>query len=52
MKTITIQEVKECGVSTFSKQDNSPRGITTVMADELQIGDKIVIENSFVTIVE
>ena len=48
--TITIEEVKNMaknGISTFSKKDNSPRGCKTVSADQLKVGDKIVIDNYF-----
>ena len=48
--TITMQEVKtliEKGVSTFSKKDNSPRGCKTILASEIVIGDKILIDNYF-----
>lgn len=51
---ITIDEVKaliEKGISTFSLKDNSPRGCTTVDADSVKIGDEIVIDNHFTTIV-
>ena len=45
--TISIQEVKAMGVNTFSLKDNSPRGIRTIYADEVKVGDKIVIDNYF-----
>ena len=51
-RTITIKEVKEMGISTFSKKDNSPRGCKTVSASEIKVGDKIVIDNYFTLIVE
>ncbi len=53
--TITMKEVQtkiKNGVSTFSKKDNSPRGCSTVSANEVKIGDEIVIDNYFTTIVE
>lgn len=53
--TITIAEVNELikkGVTTFSRKDNSPRGCTTVSANEIKVGDKIVIDNYFTLIVE
>lgn len=51
---ITLKEVKamiENGISTFSKKDNSPRGIKTVSGNQIEIGDKIVIDNYFHTVV-
>ena len=53
--TITIAEVKELmnkGVTTFSRKDNSPRGCATVPADEINVGDEIVIDNYFTLVVE
>lgn len=52
---ITIAKVKEMsdkGISTFSKKDNSVRGVETVLADEIKVGDKIVIDNYFHTVTE
>ena len=37
---------------TYSVKDNSPRGCHTVPGTELQIGDKIVVDNYFHEIVE
>lgn len=53
--TITMKDVQariKNGVSTFSRKDNSPRGCSTVSASEVKIGDEIVIDNYFTTIVE
>lgn len=36
----------------FQKKDNSPRGCSTVSANEVKIGDEIVIDNYFTIIVE
>ncbi len=55
VRTITMKEVQNLindGVSTFSRKDNSPRGCETVSANEIQIGDKIVIDNYFTTVVD
>ena len=52
---ITIAQVKEMserGISTFSRKDNSVRGVETVSADEIKIGDKIVIDNYFHTVIQ
>ena len=52
---ITIAEVKEKvsnGVCTFLKKDNSPRGCKCVPADEIKIGDEIVIDNYFHTVIQ
>ena len=48
--TITMKEIQNMinnGITTFSKKDNSPRGCKTVAATEIQIGDKVVIDNYF-----
>lgn len=53
--TITMNEVKELierGVTTFSKKDNSPRGCKTVNARDIKIGDMIVIDNYFTTVIK
>ena len=52
---ITIAQVKEMserGISTFSINHNSVRGVETVSADEIKIGDKIVIDNYFHTVIQ
>lgn len=52
--TITMKEVRELitkGVSTFSKKDNSPRGCKTVLASEIKVGDEILIDNYFTTVI-
>ena len=51
-RTITLKEVFEMNVSTWSKKDNSPRGCKTVSTSELKIGDKIVIQNYFTEIIQ
>lgn len=51
--TITrVKEMSEKGTSTFSRKDNSIRGVETVSADEIKIGDKIVIDNYFHTVIQ
>lgn len=52
MRTITIGEIMENPCNTFSKKDNSVRGCSTVSKSELQIGDKVVIDNYFTEIIE
>lgn len=52
---ITIAKVKEMserGISTFSRKDNSVRGVETVSADKIKVGDKIVIDNYFHIVTE
>ena len=47
---ISIKEVEKMasnGCNTFSKKDDSPRGCKTVLASEIRIGDKIIINNYF-----
>lgn len=50
--TITMKEIQEKDCNTFMRKDNSPRGCKCVMKSELQIGDKIVIDNYFTLIIE
>lgn len=53
--TITMKEIKELikkGVSTFSKKDNSPRGCKTVPGSEIKVGNKIIIDNYFTTVID
>lgn len=52
MRTITISELKETGVSTWSVKDNSPRGYTTKHTEEVKAGDKVVIDNYFTLVNE
>lgn len=50
--TITkVKELSEKGINTFSRKNNSVRGVETVSADEIKIGDKIVIDNYFHTVI-
>lgn len=51
MKTITLDTIKTMNVSTFSVQDNSPRGVKTVTAEEIKPGDRVVIDNHFCEVV-
>ena len=49
---ITMDNVRQLNVFTFSKKDNSPRGYQTVGIEVSELGDKIIIGNYFTTIVE
>ena len=51
MKTITLDAIKAMNTSTFSVQDNSPRGVKTVTAEEIKPGDRVVIDNHFCEVV-
>jgi hypothetical protein len=51
-RTITIAELQNTGVDTWSVKDSSPRGIHTAYTSELKPGDKIVIDNYFTTLIE
>ena len=51
MKTRTIS-IKELNCATYSVKDNSPRGIKTLPKSQVKIGDKIVINNKFLTVTE
>ncbi|MEG0898401.1 MAG: hypothetical protein RSF40_01645 [Oscillospiraceae bacterium] len=50
-RTITISELKNSRIETWSVKDNSVRGITTKYTKEIQIGDKVVIDNYFTEVV-
>lgn len=53
--TITMKEIQEKinqGIATFMKKDNSPRGCSCVLANEIQVGDEIIIDNYFTTVTE
>lgn len=53
--TIAMQEIQDKidkGITTFLKKDDSPRGCKCVPAELLKIGDQVVIDNYFTTIVE
>lgn len=51
IRTITMKEIKEMECESFAKKDNSVRGICTVYKTELNVGDKIVLNNYFVQII-
>ena len=51
---ITMAEVKameEYGINTMSLKDNSPRGVKTISTSQVKVGDKIVIDNYFHTVI-
>ena len=53
--TITMNEINEkikSGVTTFTKKDNSPRGCKCVSANQIKVGDEIVIDNYFTIVIE
>ena len=52
MRTITISELKATGTDTWSVKDNSVRGYTTKYTSEINVGDKVVIDNYFTLVVE
>ena len=52
MRTITLSELQETGVDSWSVKDNSVRGITTKNTSEIKIGDKVVIDNYFTLVTE
>ncbi len=49
--TITISELRATGTETWSVKDKSVRGITTKYTSEVQIGDKVVIDNYFTLVI-
>jgi len=52
MKTISISELKALVINTWSVKDNSVRGFTTKYTDEVNPGDKVVIDNYFTLVTE
>ena len=52
MKTVSIKELQESSVESWSVKDNSVRGITTKSTSEIKIGDKVVIDNYFTLVTE
>jgi len=48
-RTISI---KLLNADTYSVKDDSPRGIKTISKSKVKVGDKIVIENYFTTVIE
>lgn len=51
-RTITISELKATGIESWSVKDNSVRGIATKYTSEVNVGDKVVIDNYFTLIIE
>jgi hypothetical protein len=51
-RTITLSDLKAKGIESWSVKDNSVRGITTKYTSEIQIGDKVVIDNYFTLVTE
>lgn len=51
MRTTTLDAIKAMNAGTFSVQDNSPRGIKTITAEEIKPGDRVVIDNHFCEVV-
>ena len=51
--TITIKEIQNKisqGVGSFMKKDDSPRGCSCTPANEIKVGDEIIINNYFTTV--
>lgn len=51
-REITIEALKEKNASTFSRKNNSPRGIEVIPASQIKPGDKVVIDNYFTLVTE
>jgi len=51
-RTITISELKNSGINSWSVKDNSVRGCTTKYVGDIQIGDKVVIDNYFTVVID
>ena len=52
MKSITIEEIRNAEVNTYSVKDGSPRGFKTVSAAAVNVGDMVIINNAFVLVVD
>lgn len=52
MKTITIEEIRSAKVNTYSVKDDSPRGVKTVSAAAVKVGDMVVINGAFALVVD
>lgn len=55
IQTITMKEIQDKinqGVTTFMRKDNSPRGCDCVSASQIKVGDQVVIDNYFTTVIE
>lgn len=53
-RTITMSEIETMakeGISTFDRKDNSTRGREIVDASEIKVGDKVLIDNYFTTVI-
>lgn len=51
IENISIKEIRESGYS-WSRKDNSPRGCETVSCTEINVGDKVVVNNYFTLVTE
>ena len=52
MRTISINELKDLNVQTWSVKDNSVRGYETKDTNDVKIGDKVVINNYFTLVTD
>lgn len=46
-REIRIEELRKMKADTFTRKADTPRGAETVMKSQVQIGDKIVLDNYF-----
>lgn len=51
-RTITITEIKNYGIDSWSVKDTSPRGYTTKYMNEIKAGDKVIIDNYFTLVTD
>lgn len=49
---VKLSDLVGFGVSWFSVKDNSPRGVRSVPASLVRVGDLVVIDNYFYEVVE
>ncbi len=52
MRTISIKDLQAKSCDTFSRKDNSVRGIETVSKSQIKVGDKVVLNNYFTLVIE
>lgn len=51
-REISIKTLKEMKTKTFTRKADTPRGAETISINQVQIGDKIVLDNYFTLVTE
>lgn len=50
-KTITLEELQNMNCDTHDVKDDSPRGVKAVPMEWVKRGDKVVLDNHFITVI-